>query len=152
MSTLREIYQFRLHQISSQIYDLKSGGDMSPKHADWKKYQDLKRQASICLTAIKIMKHSYKGASYYSGKTPSKAAFRDSLRDNRKPFTTHCPKGDHAKQNAFIFEAYYDLEQTEKDLKLNPTRFAEAEAYAKQRALEASEAKAAKKEAANATA
>jgi len=164
MSTLREVYQFRLHQMSEKLELMKTDilndypakkdthRHMNPKHPTWLAYQELKRQASLCLTAIKIMKHSYKGAAFYSGKTPSKAAFRETLRDKRKTFTTHCPKGDLAKQNAFIFEAYYDLEQTEKDLKLNPSRFVEAEVYAKQRRLEASEAAARKKEAASATA
>lgn len=151
MITIKEVLKYRIHQLSQQIFQLKesakeTGGcnefplpKFDPKHPDWSKYVDLKRQASLSLTALKIFKHF--------GKVPTKADFRKTLRENAKDikvedlFREHAP-ADRGQAHAFLFEAYQALVDVEHDLKTNPTRFAEAEAYAEQRRQEVANASA----------
>lgn len=167
MATMNEIYQYRIHQLSEQIRDLKAAArkmektephcgpvekngvteyamidqklvTISPAHPEWKKYRELKDQASLCLTALKILKNTPHG--FVVGKTaPKKEDLRKALRQNREKFTCHC-RGGKNEQNNLIFGAYSDLLKTEQDLRTNPTRFAEAEAYATKRREEVANA------------
>ena len=73
---------------------------INPTHPDWQKYQALKAEASLWLTARCILKHF--------GCRPTKADLRKAIRDGR--FGQHSPKRDH---NALIFKAYGALSMVE---------------------------------------
>lgn len=148
---LKEIIQYRLHQMSEQIHLLKttSPKPVNPKSPEWTEYKNLKHQVSHWLTALKILKH-------WGGKIPSKENFRKVLRQNavdwKGPslFQQHlpnCMRGkenhiiDRAKMNSLIFGSYYALLELEKEYKADPTKFADAEAYAQTREQEVAHAK-----------
>lgn len=137
MVTIKEVMQYRVHQLSEQIAKIKATATMtdkegrtiaiSPKHPLWPKYMEMKAQASRCLTGILILKHF--------GQIPTKAALRKEMRKG-KEFTRHAPKGPKSVVNSFIIQSFNELAQANKDLELNPSRFAEAAAYAEARRLE----------------
>ena len=91
MSTIRNILLYQLHQASETIHSLKQAhpGNFCPrKHeSDWKAYQAAKHTASVCLTAIKILKLN-------GGACPeNKAEFNKLFWDNRKALTNHARHG-----------------------------------------------------------
>lgn len=158
MTTLKEALQFRIHQLSENIHAVKMAAVkrekisprygkiwtqdtytwgwidekvvyLNPSHPDWDKYKDLKKQASIHLTCIRILKH-------FDG-VPTKTALRKAMRAGA--FLEHASVAKHVR-NCLIVEAHYMLAQTKQDLSTNPTRFEEAGRYAAQRRQEASNA------------
>ncbi len=142
MTVSKEVIQYAIHKLSNQIFNLKqapkeTGGcnefpmpKFGPKHPDWQKYQELKRQASLSLTALAIFKH-------FGGKIPTKADFRKAIRAGH--FLQHCPAGDKVKRNCFLFEAYGMLQSG-----FPETNYSEAQKYAEHRANDAAKAKEAK--------
>ena len=145
ITMIDHIYKYRVHQLSQQIFDLKQANPkLAPGHAEWKKLQDLKSQASLCLTAINILKNTPCCKGFVVGRRiPLKEDLRKALKENRKKFISHCPK-DRIGQNSHIFGAYYDLCKTQQELEADPKKFDAAGAYVEQRQKEAAEAKAAK--------
>lgn len=129
MSFGKEVIQYAIHKLSSQIFDLKQAaeGKMSPQHPDWEKYKETKRQASLHLTALGIFKH-------FGERIPSKPDLRKAIRAGC--FLQHAPKGDKSKRNVFIFEAYSLLQSGFPEINRS-----EAMAYSLVRKQEAEHAK-----------
>ena len=134
MTFNRSVIQYAIHQLSQQITAIKESAHQTepsihPKHPDWAKYQELKRQASLYLTAMSIYKR-------FNG-IPTKPELRKEIRAGK--FLQHTPKSDKSKRNAFIFEAYSKMQSG-----LPEIDRAEAQKYAAERAIEVAKAKEAK--------
>lgn len=144
MVTMKEVLQYRIHQLSEQINALKTANykkdangkptmigeriitDLSPKHPAWEQYKALKKETSKFLTALRIWKRFLR--------IPKKAELRDAIRAGA--FQNHAGKGTKAERNLFIFEAFSMLQGgcPEIDRKA-------AEEYAAKRAEEVAHAK-----------
>jgi len=142
MTVSKEVIQYAIHKLSAKIELMKTDilndyparkdthRHMNPSHPTWSAYQELKRQASLHLTALSIFKH-------FGGKIPAKSDLRKAIR--ACCFLQHAPKGDKSKRNAFIFEAYSLLQSGFPEIDR-----AAAMKHAEHRALEAAKAKEAK--------
>ncbi len=84
---------------------------IGPKHPNWKKYLELKAEASLWLTMRRILKIG-------EGSRPSKPDLRKAIREDK--LSKHSPKRN---QNALIFTAYGMLSTISAD-------YPEAEAWA----------------------
>lgn len=149
---IRNILLYKLHLASNEIFAIKQShpNGISPKDSDWKRYQEAKREASLYLTGIKILK-------LCNGNVPSKKEFAKLLRAQRTqidlsalqaaaqnggnialcfrrpPLFTHCPRGG---ERAFAMKAWKLLHKIENRLEKNPSYYAEAGRWAEQREAE----------------
>lgn len=80
MATTREIIRYNIGQISESIRKIKqSNPDISPKSPIWARYRQLKREASIWLTMISMVKVSdgtRADVVVHAGSIGKKAMFR----------------------------------------------------------------------------
>ena len=153
MST-KEVLQYKIHQMSEQISQLKTAAFksekskewpygykivsyMNPSHPDWQKYRDLKSEASKFLTALVILKE-HPNIPDDLGWINLKKDFRKEIRAGK--YRQHLPKGKDA--SGFLFEQYYFIQNLEREIKAKPAAFKDAEIYAQQRKEEAAKRKA----------
>lgn len=96
---------------------VKLSGFISPKHARWRDYQIAKRQASLLLTARRILKLSQESV-------PEIKSVRDDLKAGRL--------SDHAnnkRAGALALRAYRYLRKIKNRLERGPQRFVDVESW-----------------------
>jgi hypothetical protein len=126
----QKVMQYRHHLASEKIRSLKAQDGFGPRHPSWTDYALAKKEASVALTAAKILKLK-------AGGPMGKPAFRKALRDpeTREALSSHATKKEASRRdtlNSFLFEAF-NLSRSPSDGDLQ----AKAEEYAKERAMEA---------------